>query len=200
MRKRISTALLLIGMVVCVARADTVQFSTSSDPIDPSRQTYLWAWNNMQLTFVGQTNTTVNTPSIASLGEFIITGYAGTDTFSSVPFDLTITQWVPAVAANTAAFTSIIDGRISLGASSATVTFLEPFVTIGDVVYTLTQQTYTLDANGLSGPGETPIQAQIAVNPEPGTWVLMGTGLLILAFVVFKRSRMNLNPGTTTAV
>lgn len=189
-KRLILIALLIIGTAVSVARADPVLYSTSSDSIDPTSQTYTWFFGNsntMQLTFLGKALSLVNTPSYASLGEFLITGLRGSDTFTSVPFDLTITQWLPPADDNSATFSSTIDGTISVGQSSATVLFDEPFVRIGDVVYTLTQQTYTLNADGLL-PGKTTIEAEITTTPEPGSLLLLGTGIIILAFA-FRRAQ-----------
>ncbi|KAA6458332.1 PEP-CTERM sorting domain-containing protein [Acidobacteria bacterium AB60] len=191
MRKRVILAgLLLIGVMGSFARADTVVFSTNSGSVNPTSQTTSWLFgNNMQLTFVGKLLSSVDTPSVASLGEFVITGFAGSDTFTNVPFNLTITQWLPQAGDNNATFNSILNGTISLGASSATVSFLEPSVTIGNVVYTLTQQAYTLRPDGLLSTGTTTIDADIAMAPEPGSLFLLGTGLLILVFVCRRAMR-----------
>ena len=192
-RRILIAVLLVIGTIVSVARADTVKYSTSFALGNPTDQTWL---NNMALTFNGVTNNVVDTPAQASLGRFKITGWVGTDYFVNVPFDLTITQYLPLTADNTGTFTSFINGTISFNQSSATVAFQDPFISIGNVIYSLTQERYTLNADGGffgSDPGYTDIQAQIvATTPEPSGLLLFGTGLLILAGVIrgAKRSRI----------
>jgi hypothetical protein len=182
--------LLLIGTMASVARADTVEFSTSWNLDIQGQESKL---SNMNLAFSGVglgslLPVSVDTPTYASLGSFLITGVLGSDTFVNVPFDLVINQYVPSTG--TAQFSSVIDGTIKLGQSSAEVVFLEPFVMIGDVVYTLTDQTYTLNADSLWNPfsGVTTVQAAITMTPEPGNLLLLGTGFLVLAFV-FRRAR-----------
>lgn len=184
-KRLIMTALLLIGTMSCVVRADTVEFSTNWNLDIQGQESQL---SNMNLAFTGVglgslLPVSVDTPTYASLGSFVITGLFGSSTFVDVPFNLIITQYVP--SEGSAQFTSLINGDIKLNKSTAEVAFNEPFVQIGSVIYTLTDQTYSLSADSLLGfrPGVTTVQAEITMTPEPGSLLLLGTGLLILAFV-----------------
>ena len=142
-------------------------------------------------------------PTNASLGSFVITGSLGSDTFTNVPFTLDIFQWIPSVG--TGDLSASITGKIKMDSSTAWVTFDESSIQIGSVIYTLTGYTlvgglpsYTLNADSDDGvdPGTTSINAEITETPEPGSLLLLGSGLLSLAMLVFwkgKASRLVLH-------
>jgi hypothetical protein len=195
--KKFAFASLAIATVLAIApaaMADTVKYSTTvnNGTVDPTSQTYfLWFFNNMQLNFTGVSNT-VNEPTYASLGNFSITGSLGSDTFNAVPFSLDINQTIP--SNGTGDLLSSINGTISDDQSSASITFDETSVQIGSVIYTLTG--YTLNGEGLptytiNANNPTSINAHITETPEPSSLLLLGSGLLSLALVVFWKAKAN---------
>lgn len=188
--KKFSLALLAMATALAIApaaMADTVTFSTNSiATIDPT------SGSGMNLAFQGVTGTTANTgptnsPTQATLGEFVITGSDPTgETFTDVPFTLTITQTVP--TSGSQSFTSTLTGSIYDDGSSLVVTWNQPDVVIGAVTYSLDSYP-TITLNNSSDNGDTTIQSTITVAPEPNSLVLLGTGLLGLAFVAFRKAK-----------
>jgi len=195
-KKMIFVAVLLLGTMSSMARADQVSYSTKWDlSIAPTSQNFL---NTMNLAFVGAGldslfPITVDAPAMpspgvsSSLGYFLVTGALGTDFFDELPFDLVIKQYAPSATPNSGVFSSTLQGKISRNKSDLWITFADPSVRIGNVIYTLEKQDYFINANAWPCAGKTEIDADIQVTPEPGSLLLFGSGLALLAVLLRRR-------------
>lgn len=168
-RKVLLSVLLVVISLGASAWADTtVTYTTSGSGLPATTPA---------LVFTGYNGGSLSIPSdgfsYGQLGVFSInqTGATSTHADVSTPFTLTISQTQPSTGSQ--AFTAAISGELWLNGSSATLVFDNNFVQIGNVVYTLTQDTYTINANV-----DTSIQAKVTVVPEPGSLMLLGSGLL----------------------
>ena len=144
------------------------------------------------ITFTPVVNGQVNLPSFGSLGLLTATGLnTANPTPVTSPFMLTITQ-VPGtgVTGTTGSLTGSLAGTLSMNASSTTLTFLVPTVTIGNVTYTVGEITkITPQSQGRSNSIEANITATpISAVPEPTTYGLLGSGLVGL-FLMRRRKQ-----------
>jgi hypothetical protein len=172
-----------------IAKADPVTYSTNgSFNGGPSSITFTSGTGSLTINFTG-VNSTVNTPTFASLGEFqtIVEGSGATIT-EPTTFTLNITQTVPSAGSGFLAGT--ITGTISQNQSSGLVTFSVSSATINGITYSLTNNPLPLVPPSTNN-GVTTVQAQItgAPIPEPATMILLGTGLAGVAAKVRRRRK-----------
>ena len=136
--------------------------------------------NAFMLTFTGLGSTSLDTPTGSSFGNFQ-TFVSGTGVINaSGTFTLTVTQSIPFAGSDS--FSSTFSGTFSASNSgTGVVNFTVASVTIGDTVYTITNNPLNL-VPPASNNGITTVQGEITTTatpvPEPTSMLLLGTGLL----------------------
>jgi hypothetical protein len=138
--------------------------------------------------------TTYLSPSTVGLGMFSTIGAGPASTLAGTTFTLEIHQLAPGLP-NTGSFAGAISGTFQYAPNQSSLVWVPTQNTITLNTLPNYATTYKLvnnyDVNGVKGiaisPNGTSIEANAAVAPEPGTFVLFGSGLAIVGFFVRRR-------------
>jgi hypothetical protein len=156
--------------------------------------------NGYTISYTGAVSITYNPDhSLAgiSFGSFSATQNGnGATPATSVPFKLAVTQTNP-VPGDTASFAATFSGKIIQNQGPITITFTDITKTIttgtaANVIYTLSQSSYAMPITNADGAVSGPVAVlgtieavhkiiQTQNSPEPGTVLLLGSGLVGLA-------------------
>ena len=194
--KSLGIAALLGASLVSSAKAEMVQFVT--DGVFSQSGTSEYNSDGVDILFNGSTDNNVDTPSLASFGNFVTTGTtADSPTALTGTFTLTITQVSGPNAGDMISFVANLGGSLSATSSNAFAAFLAPLTqNIGSTLYQiLSADSGTMGNINMSPPttnnGTASISGFVSSNavPEPASVVMMGIGGISLLGVMGLRKR-----------
>jgi len=172
------------GTFSCAAVANCTGGGTNSITISTGGNTLTLTYNGTS----GLVN--ANPSSNAGLGTITasVTGTGGTvNTPGPLGFDLQISQSTP--TSGTGDLLANLSGSVSINSSNGIITFLNS-TNIGGVTWAAfpNQQLVIPPSTGAPGSGTTSLQGTASV-PEPGSMVLLGTGLLSAGSLLRRKIR-----------
>lgn len=194
-------AALAVGLAMASpAKAVLVTYSTtgvfgSSGNTTPGTNVFT-SGDGLTITYDNVVNATVDTPSIAHFGVFVIAG--GTTSTLSDSFTLTINQTVP-TPTGSVVFPATLTGTLTVDQSQAYIQFTSP---LSQTVFSTPPVTYIITnadggtpgrlnlPNSASGdPATAAINGQVNSIPEPATMIMALTALPALGLVRKLRKR-----------
>jgi hypothetical protein len=103
-------------------------------------------------------------------------------------FTIHITETAP--SAGSGVFNGALSGNFAVGSGTAEISFSQPSIVIGGVMYTLNTQTYIVPTNGASEYNNPVLVDVTAVTtPEPGFLAVTGLSFGCLMFAGYRRRR-----------
>lgn len=141
----------------------------------------------LSLTYNPGSGTNVVAPSFINLGNITTSGTGSSLLATGISLSININATPPGSAA--AINSGLITGSLSSNGSSALITFSPnntvtsfgslPGITIGPNTFQVTQTVLALQAPTVGNPlGQTTIQGAVSPTPEPGTMLLLSSGLI----------------------
>jgi len=138
--------------------------------------------NGLTLTYGAGLGIGIDPPSNINLGSLTAAG-AGPFNVAGLLLTIAINQTVPGGSGSIGS--SSLAGIITSSASSASISWLSPSVTINGYIYTVSNNPLAIVAPN-SG-GFTSIQGTVQAVPEPATWGLMLLGFAGIGFAMRRR-------------
>ena len=141
----------------------------------------------LSLTYNPGSGTNVVSPSFINLGNITTSGVGSSMLLNGISLSININATPP--GSNGAINSGNISGSISSNSSTAMITFAPsntttsfgslPGIAIGPNVFQVVQTNLALQAPTVGNPiGQTTIQGAVSPTPEPGTMLLLSSGLI----------------------
>lgn len=186
-------ALLGAALAVSASSAFATTFSTTGQFSNGlSNMTFGSGGDTLTLSFIGDNDVSIITPSFANFGVITATS-TGAGATASGAFTLNFSQSVP--TSGTGSLFGSLSGSISTNSSLGVINFSTMSLVLSPSTYTIQQPVggYFLvpPSTGPTGktPGATTIQGFVTTTPEPNSLMLLGTGLVSGAGMLMRRRR-----------